>query len=237
MIVLAIETATAVCGAALIDRGKVLSEQALEAPQIHSEKILGLIDGVLKSSNMLMENVKGVCVSIGPGSFTGLRIGLSVAKGLCFADDKPLIGISTLESLAWNALRRGFGAADQLVLSAIDARRDEVYVAGYRARGLEEVIAPCAVRLPELIDLLDGEQKIILVGDGAEKIHKFLMNDRNSNRFVLPSRGQRLCSASAIGILGEGRLEKGERSAVATLEPAYVKEFYTPMNPHSTAQR
>ncbi len=237
MKVLAIETATAVCGAALVERGEVLCEQAVEAPQIHSEKIVGLIDGVLKSSNMVMRNVDGICVSIGPGSFTGLRIGLSVAKGLSFAGDKPLIGISTLESLAWHALRGGFGAGGELILSAIDARRDEVFVAGYRTRDLDEVIAPRAVRLPELVDLLEGEQKIILVGDGAEKIQHGVVNKGNLSRYILPPRARRICSASAVGILGERRLEKGERSDMASLEPAYVKEFYTPMKPQSTVQR
>ena len=170
MRILAIETATSVCGCALVENGAIRREYSVEAPQIHSEKIMGLIDKVLASSQMACTDVDAVAVSIGPGSFTGLRIGLSVAKGLSFAGEKPLIAVSTLEALAGHAVLRDLVTADDLVLAAIDARRNEVFAAAYRTRTLEEVIAPRAVTLSALVHLLANDQNI----EGLDVLQYFI---------------------------------------------------------------
>ena len=100
MIVLGIETATAVCAVALVDDDVVRAERRYEIPQAHSEKLMECVDDCLKSAGLALSSIDGIAISIGPGSFTGLRIGLSVAKGLAFATDKPVVGVPTLEALA-----------------------------------------------------------------------------------------------------------------------------------------
>lgn len=229
MKILAIETATAVCGSAVVENERILGERSIEAPQMHSEKIMGLIDEVLTSARIGLKDIDAIAVSIGPGSFTGLRIGLSVAKGLSFTCEKPLTAVSTLRALARNAIGRGLAAGRDLILCSIDARRDEVYAAGYRAAALDEVLSPRAVSVPVLAQLLEGEKRIVLVGDGAEKIQEYVMKSENSNRCILPAREHRLCSASAVAFLGLQQLQRGERSDLASLEPKYLKEFYTTM--------
>src|SRR5258706_14324961 len=104
MKILGIESATVVCAAAIIENGCVRSERTLIAPRIHSEKIISLIDESLDDANITPTELEGVAVSIGPGSFTGLRIGLSVAKGLAYALDKPIVAVPTLEALAANTV-------------------------------------------------------------------------------------------------------------------------------------
>src|SRR5712692_6734191 len=100
MIVLGIETATAVCGAAIVEDAGVRAEASIEAEHIHSEKLISLIDEALNRATIPFSSIDSVAVSIGPGSFTGLRIGLSVAKGLVYAGGKSLAAVSTLEALA-----------------------------------------------------------------------------------------------------------------------------------------
>ena len=104
MKILGIETATSVCAAAIVDDGDVLTEQWIEAQHSHSEKLITLIDKCLQTVNCELKSLAGIAVSIGPGSFTGLRIGLSVAKGLSYASGVPLVSIPTLKALAWNAV-------------------------------------------------------------------------------------------------------------------------------------
>ena len=233
MIVLAMETATAVCGAALIEDDRVLKEEFIEVPQKHSEHIIGLIERTLEGAGTNLHAIDALAVSIGPGSFTGLRVGLSVAKGLACAVEKPLTAVSTLEALARNVARQQALRGPALVLSTIDARRDELFAAAYRVENshLTQTISPRAVFLEELYHLLDGEQKIILVGNGTEKFQEFIMKIDTSGRFVIPSRELRVCSAAAVGLVGVEQLLRGEKADISSLEPLYIKEFFTTMKP------
>jgi tRNA threonylcarbamoyladenosine biosynthesis protein TsaB len=240
VIVLGIETATAVCGAAIVENGQVRAERSVEAQQVHSQKIMGLIDEVLRSTQLLLQRIDGIAISIGPGSFTGLRIGLSTAKGLAFALGKPVTAVSTLEALALNALRHANVNERALILPMIDARRDEVYAASYRQRkdGHEEVVPARAVELRELYEMLEGEELVVFAGDATEKFFRFVVatHSDQSQRFIRLPKEQAVCSAAAVGILGERQLERGVRSDVASLEPLYVKEFYTTMKPQPIGQ-
>ena len=233
MKILAIETATAVCGVAAIEDGQILAEQCIEAQQIHSEKIIGLIDQTLKVTSSHMNAFDALAVSIGPGSFTGLRIGLSTAKGLAYALDRQMTAVSTLEALALHALRQQLVREDETVLSMIDARRDEVYAACYRiTNGRPRVkISPYALQMTALAHLIEDEKKITLMGDGVEKFEQFLMNTHTHDRlrFIIPTRDQRVCSAAAVGLLGEQQCQRGIYADIASLEPMYGKDFYTTM--------
>jgi len=241
MTVLAIETATAVCAAAVVAGGKVLSEFELNAPRVHSEKLVALIDRALAAASVKFGAIDGIAVSIGPGSFTGLRIGLSVAKGLAYAWTKPLAAVPTLEALAWEAARSGVVHHRGLILPMIDARRDEVYVAGYRYDDgkLEERIAAQSMTMEELVPIVRDNEYLVITGDGAKKFNDFLQGTypKHASRIPLPVDERFQCKASAVGLIGERQLLNGNAANLETLEPMYVKDFHTLLKTqHSTVQ-
>ncbi len=241
MTVLAIETATAVCAAAVVADGMTRSEFELSAPRVHSEKLIALIDRALAAASVKSGAVDGIAVSIGPGSFTGLRIGLSVAKGLAYAWNKPLAAVPTLEALAWEAARPGAVQRGGLILPMIDARRDEVYVAGYRCIDgrLEETLAAQSMTMENLVHIVLDNEYIVTMGDGAKKFNEFLRGTypEHASRIPLPVDERFQCKASAVGLIGERHLLNGHAAHLETLEPMYIKDFHTLLKTqHSTVQ-
>lgn len=241
MTVLAIETATAVCAAAVVADGKTRSEFELNAPRVHSERLVALIDRALAAASVKSGAVDGIAVSIGPGSFTGLRIGLSVAKGLAYAWNKPLAAVSTLEALAWEAARPGTVHHRELILPMIDARRDEVYVAGYHyiEGELEERIVAQSMTMEELVHIVLDNEYIVITGDGAKKFSEFLRRTypEHASRIPLSVDERFECKASAVGLIGERQLLNGIVANLETLEPMYVKDFHMLLKTqHSTVQ-
>ena len=240
MTILGIETATAVCGVAIVTDGIVRAELRMEAPHIHSEKLMTLIDEASRSSKIAVDCFDGIAVSIGPGSFTGLRIGLSVAKGLSFGLDKPILAVPTLEALALSVAMSGrFNRSDDaVILPLLDARRDEVYCAMYsfRKETLEEILAPCALRVGEIEHhCVSHSSSIIVTGDGAKKLHDYITTSsmKIAPRYNFPARHEEtLCSPLAVALIGERTLRTGKVSDGITLEPMYVKEFQTIVKTH-----
>lgn len=218
MRVLGIETSTGVEGVAVVERGRLLGEWTLNLPQSHSIRLLPSIDGLLRALGMGIEEVDGIAVSIGPGSFTGLRIGLSTAKGLSMSLGKPLLGVPTLKALALP-----FSSWPYLLCPLIDARRGELYVALYRSRGdeLDEVLSPQVLPPEEVVERLRGEGAL-LVGDGA-LLYKDLFLKELGDRAYFPPPPLHHPRASAVAFLGEGRLLRGERDDLLTLTPLYVR--------------
>lgn len=226
MTILGIETATAVCGAAIVRDGRVVAETHVLAPRSHSERLLLLVDEVLRSAGVEASALDAIACSIGPGSFTGLRIGLSVAKGLAFATKCAIVPVPTLEALAERAVADGRVAPGAMVLAAIDARRDEVYAALYRRDGdaLTELLPSAAHAVGALVATL--EAGVVLVGDGGAKVA-----GAAPGRLSAPPAGSEGCRAGAVATNGARRFTRGERADIATLEPAYVKEFFTTATP------
>ena len=235
MMVLGIETATAVCAAALVDDDVVRAERRYEIPQAHSEKLMECVDDCLKSAGLNLSSIDGIAISIGPGSFTGLRIGLSVAKGLAFATGKPLVGVPTLEALAMEAVRKGIVEPDDVIVPMIDARRDEVYTAIFRRneKSVEQMLLSQAVRCVEAMSILSRHRRIVLAGDGADKFYQYYSQHAlNSDlRIVPPDKNLQSCSALDVALCGVLKFRNGDRDNLETLEPMYVKEFYTTAKP------
>jgi tRNA threonylcarbamoyladenosine biosynthesis protein TsaB len=225
MKVLGIETATIVCAAALVENGKLLSENYLTEPHIHSEKLLTVIDEVLNTNKYF----DAVAISIGPGSFTGLRIGLSVAKGLAFASARPVVAVSTLEALAYNLIAHDKIKDGALICPLIDARRDEFYTALYRANvnGFSIILEPQAKRFEDLLDIFPDEE-LNFIGDGIEKFKKLSQGKGlDKNIWIFADGLINLCSAASVALLGEKKLLKNEIENLAELEPVYIKDFQT----------
>ncbi len=225
--VLGIETATVVCAAAVVSDGTVRSEAWRGEARVHAEKLMGLIASVLRESGIGPADLAGVAVSIGPGSFTGLRIGLSVAKGLVYGAGCRLVAVPTLEALAQRAVDEGAAKMGTLIVPVLDARRDEVYCQLFHAdagRTIPEGDArdwTLAALVREI-----GTREVLVTGDAADKLKRFLQErpEQREYRFAPPSTAQ--CSAVQVAMIGERLLARGATEDPALLEPRYIKEFF-----------
>lgn len=169
--ILGIDASAISAGCALVEGGKIIAEDFLNTRHTHSETLLPMISSMLKSAGVELSDVEKIAVSAGPGSFTGLRIGISTAKGLADASHKPCVSVSTLEAIAYN-----FIGIDGIVCACMDARCKQVYNALFKSENgvitrLCDDRAISAADLSEELSRLDG--KVILAGDGAELMHGF----------------------------------------------------------------
>jgi tRNA threonylcarbamoyladenosine biosynthesis protein TsaB len=163
-----IETATTTCSVAAGENGVLVAVRSVHDGYKHAENLLRLVEEVMQEAGWKNDELSAIAVSAGPGSYTGLRIGVSTAKGLCYALDIPLITVSTLYSLA-SGFKRQFPDSDVLLCPMLDARRMEVYTAVF-SKNLDR-LKPDA---PLIVDALESvpeilEQPIVFFGDGAEK--------------------------------------------------------------------
>ncbi len=172
MLLLGLDTSTTVCSVAVGEEGKLLAEYLLNIQKTHSQRLMPLIISLLKDSDVQRTQLEGIAVAAGPGSFTGIRIGMATARGLAQGLGIPLIGVNTLEALA------GIGASyPSLLCPLLDARREQVYTAVYRGGGsnLEEVEPPQALSLVELARLLKSHgEKVLFLGDNLPAFRKVL---------------------------------------------------------------
>jgi tRNA threonylcarbamoyladenosine biosynthesis protein TsaB len=220
-LIIQIETATASCSVALAENGGVLAFKQVNERNMHAQVITRFIDELIVNSGKSYAEVDAVAVSSGPGSYTGLRIGISTAKGLCFALDKPLIAIETLTAMADGVINSGdYNEDDLLLCPMIDARRMEVYTALFTTKG-EKVKATAA----EIIDEHSftsflANNKVLFFGDGAEKCMDVL--GVNPNAALLPGF---INSANYLTKKALEKFRNGEFEDVAYFEPYYLKDF------------
>ncbi len=225
-LLLCLETATRICSVALYSGHHLLAFRESDVPNIHSAKLTVFIDEVLRESGVLYHDLEAVAVSMGPGSYTGLRIGVAAAKGLCYALGKPLIAVPTLQAMASGmsgseAIRSIVsGRTSFLCCPMIDARRMEVYCGIYDQdnREVREVRA----------EIVDGKsfgeflqkEVILFAGDGSGKCREVLGS--HPNAFFDDS-----FTASALYMqpIAKQRIDAGQTENVAYFEPFYLKEF------------
>jgi tRNA threonylcarbamoyladenosine biosynthesis protein TsaB len=223
-LILHIETATGICSVALAKDGVLVSEKTLEEQREHARLLTVAIDDLMISAGFIYKDLDAVSVSKGPGSYTGLRIGVATAKGLCFALDIPLLAVSTLRSMADCAwiqwLNTGQTAGEKVLFCPmIDARRMEVYSAVY-SRNLEEVGPVNALILEKGSFDRWKDHKLIFFGDGSEKYRTLINNDLDSY-FMTDFQ------FSALGMiaLSHQKLQNGKLEDPAYFEPFYLKDF------------
>jgi tRNA threonylcarbamoyladenosine biosynthesis protein TsaB len=210
MRVLALETSTLAGGVALVDGDATVAEYTLNVALTHSERLLSAVDRVLADAGWTPRDLHGIAVAVGPGSFTGLRVGLSTAKGLALAAALPIAPVPTLDAMAATL---PFAALP--VCPVLDARRDEVYASRYRwdEAGMVREWEYLAVTPAALAARLD--EPVILLGDPVAEIPSPYV------RRAPPPR--RVPSAAAVGHLGARMLERGETVPPASLAPLYLR--------------
>lgn len=218
MHLLLIETATPVCSVALARDGEILAELHSAEQNAHSSKLSPFIDQILKQCSLSPSQLDAVCVSSGPGSYTGLRIGVSSAKGLCYALEKPLLAVPTLQGMA----AQYFTAHPDyqgLVCPMIDARRMECYTAFYSRQG-EVRPVDADIIVPAIYDSYLNQHEVVFFGDGAEKTRDIL--GVHPNAYYAPD-----FQISAAGMLPIAlqKLRDHQSEDVAYFEPYYLKDF------------
>ena len=217
--ILLIETSTALCSTALAENGAIISYRESSAPKAHASLTAVFIDEMLKEKGISIADCDAVCVSMGPGSYTGLRVGVSTAKGLCFGSGKPLMAVGTLDTLVAQAVAEGLVPEGcRYIIPMIDARRMEVYSAVFTpdCQQIKET-QPVIVDENSFASQLE-EGPVLFIGDGAGKCADVIKH---------PNAGFVQCWPKADAMLMpamEAYKEKRFKD-VAYFEPFYLKEF------------
>ncbi len=213
--ILCLETATTNCSVAVAVDGKILSIREENNQKFsHAEKLHSFIEEVLRESNIPKNRMNAVAVSKGPGSYTGLRIGVSAAKGLCFALDIPLISTPTLQVLAQQITH-----FEGHIIPLLDARRMEVYAAVFDSEKKQVRETKAEILNPNSFGNFLANEKAVFIGDGASKFQAICTHPNAS--FV----SDMYPSAREMAVLAESKYKIGDLENVAYFEPFYLKDF------------
>lgn len=230
---LAIESATDVCSVAVLSGEDVVIELTLTAPRSHSENLVVMIQRALAYAGITVKELSGIAVSKGPGSYTGLRIGVSVAKGLAFSHNISLIGVSSLDALATGALP--CVQTGDTIVTAFNSRRNEVYLCLYEAQADEaHQLAPIASLNKEeigpfIMQHSPASEKRILVGEGAVFVEACLADsketDSKERRATVVPVPLLMPSAGVVATMGAARHKTGLQEDTGSFEPYYLNAF------------
>ena len=217
MRILAVDTASRTCSVAVSEDDAVMAEFTVNHRDTHSRFLMEMIDRVLAISRFTLGDMDGLAVTTGPGSFTGLRIGLSAVKGLAIGANLPVVGVGSLDALAFP-----FSYSDKLICPLMDARRHEVYSARYRFEGSRLVVQkPPQVATPETA-VCDINEPCILTGDGAVAYRNRIM-DLMGNRAVFADSCHHQIRASVVAALAMSRFKTGDTEDASALMPCYIR--------------
>ncbi len=224
--ILSIETATSICSVAIHRDGQTLVSADLFSEKSHSGALAILIEQLLTHCEIAFDDLNAVAVSSGPGSYTGLRIGLSTAKGLCYALSIPLIAISSLDAMTVQVMNFVDKALSVVFAPMLDARRMEVFYK-IMLRDFTEIkpLSNLVVQEDSFNEYIDQYDAILLFGNGASKT-KELFQDKSKIRIIEEINP----SASNIGFLAYRKYEQSMFEDLAYFEPDYGKEFYSPLS-------
>ena len=221
MKILAIDTSSLVCSAAVSDDGALLGEYTLINGLTHSQKLMPLVDSLLKALSLSIKDIDAFAVTNGPGSFTGLRIGIAAIKGFAFAEKKPVIAVSTLEAMA-----RNVQFTDCLICPLMDARAGQVYNAVYKKSGLslKTVTPPRAVKIDTVINEMKAlkNKKVLFLGDGVKPNLEKLSELGKAAVFAgFNNNSQR---ASSVALAAYEKALRGETVSAGTLNAEYLRK-------------
>lgn len=223
MLILAIDSATLSCSVALLQDETILAELTLNIKKTHSERLMPLLDQMLTESATEREAIDAIAVAAGPGSFTGLRIGVATARGLAQGLNIPAVPVCTLEAMA-----EAVPSPHTLICPLLDARRSQVYTALYRRRSeppfeLETLVEPAALPLGELTAILKQyDQPVVFLGEGLQSYETELAADL-SERAVITQAPFRFCRASLVALRGRKLLLANPQASYKELLPRYLR--------------
>ena len=216
MIILALESSALTASVAVCDGERLLGEYTINNGNTHSETLLPMVESLLKFLKLSVSDVDLFACSVGPGSFTGIRIGVATLKGLAFASEKPCVGVSTLEAMAYN-----LSVPNGLICPVMNARRKQVYTALFREKdgNLERLMPDSAISIAELDKLLDDyNEPVYLVGDGYDITLQNLSHPVGDT----PQR-LRYQSAASVAKAAWLAYRSGEYSSDGEISPIYLR--------------
>lgn len=219
MKVLSLDTSTLMATCAVIEDDRLIGEYSVNQDMSHSENLMPMIEELLNNLKYDIEDIDLYAVAVGPGSFTGLRIGLATMKAFTHLFDKDIVGVSTLEGLAYNM------AFSEVVIPMIDARRDRVYTAIYRweKEELIEVLEPQVLEIEEILEKASEYEKVALIGDGTV-CYKDNIQNILGDKAQIAKINQNICRAGSIGEIGLNKYKLGKVDNYFTLSPSYLRE-------------
>ena len=221
MKILGIDTSTKFCNLGLIEDEDILIEYTINGlKKKHSSILVPAIRDLLKTIDLKMEEISGIAVSIGPGSFTGLRIGLSVAKGLSYSCSLPLLGITTLDAMAFPLKEIPY-----LICPVLESKKNEIYDVVFR--GGDSLYKVMDYKCEDIQSLLARlsllKEKIIFLGDGIKKYRDIIKEKLGKDALFIDSQIN-LPMATSVAFLGLNKLKKGEEDIISTITPFYLRK-------------
>lgn len=226
MKILALETSTLLGGVAIFDGASgLIAEAKMNVKTTHSERLMAAIDHIIEKASLQLRDIDVFAVSIGPGSFTGLRIGLSTAKGFSFAVGKPIVAVPTLAAFAWN-----FPFCRHPVCTLLDARKREVYAAVFRweSEGFRRVITERSATVEKVMEYVKNEselqnESILFAGEGA-LLYRELIVRSAGGRALFPPPDKMIPSPANVAYIGLQKALRGEFSEPIGLVPLYIRK-------------
>lgn len=219
MKIFAVDTSAKSASVALVEDGVIKGEYFINTMLTHSETLMPMVDSLLKSVRVEPKDIDYFAVNCGPGSFTGLRIGIAAIKGMAFAMDKPCVAVSTLESMAYN-----LSIDNGIICAVMDARCNQVYNALFDVTN-GEVTRICDDRALQIDELLAGlktfDKKIVLVGDGAKLCYGKMSSELEN--LELSAENVRYQRASSTALVAEKAVQNGETVTCSQLMPTYLR--------------
>lgn len=223
MLILAVDSATPAAGAALSDGEKIIAEYSYNFKRVHSKNLMPLIDKCLQDYGCALKDLDAIAVTSGPGSFTGIRIGMATVKGLSLGSGVPIISISTLEAIAYNLVLSNY-----LVCPVLNARKNEVYTAAYDVSGVKPNIlwgpAACAPEslMHEIRKIAASYPGIVFLGDGFKPYADIFRAALGSQLVEVPPHLM-LPRAGNIAVLAAAKLKEGMVENAHTIRPYYLR--------------
>ncbi len=220
MKILALDSSGLVASVAVVEDDNLLAEYTVNYKKTHSQTLLPMLDEICKMIELDLETIDGIAVAAGPGSFTGLRIGSATAKGLGLALNKPLVGVETVEALAYNLYD-----ASAWICPMMDARRKQVYTGIYTFKDhqMETIMAQTPMAVEELVEMLNKENHpVIFLGDGVAVYREMIQNTMTAPYSFAPAHVNKQ-RAGAVAALGLEKLKKGQGESARDHQPEYLR--------------
>ncbi len=221
MKVLAIDTSTVVAAVALMDDEKLLGEYSINNKKTHSQKLMVMIDEILKDLDIKPSDIDVFAASIGPGSFTGLRIGVTTAKAMAYATNKPVVAVPTLDALAYNIVTSEF-----IICPILDARNSQVFTALYEVKDkrFERITEYMGIPVFELVQIIiQNNKKVIFTGDAID-LHKDYFKSELGENCEFAPLGNRLQRGASVAELALMMAKEGKFTSSFELVPFYLRK-------------